>query len=85
MTSQQAPAAAKVCCPCTHFEHGAFADDADVLARRIMRYPLTGDDVRVAGAEMISDATAADDSPYLIVHVENGRAMVRLSVTGAYH
>ena len=85
MPSQRADSAAKVCYPCTHFEQGAFAEAGDVLARRIMRYPLTGDDVRVAGMEMISDAASADGSPYLIVHVEKGRAMVRLSVTGAYH
>lgn len=76
---QQLQAAA--CSPCDHFERGGTYDAEDVLARKILRYPLTGEDVRRESMALIERAFAESTASRLVVHVEKGRQMVRLSVT----
>lgn len=77
---QQLQAAA--CRPCDHFERGDTYEAEDVLARKILRYPLSTDDVRRESMALIKRTFGESAAGRLVVHVEKGRQMVRLSVTG---
>lgn len=73
---------AAVCHPCDHFERGGTYDAEDVLARKILHYPVSAEDVRVQSMALIHQAASEWAAPRFVVHVEKGRRMVRLSVTG---
>lgn len=82
MSSQQ-EIKARTCYPCECFERGFMADPDAVIARRVMHRPVTQDHVRLASRDMLDDAMRLTASQYLVVHVEKGRSMARLSVTAA--
>lgn len=82
MPTDQRETQAAVCHQCQHFEQGDVYDAEDVLARKILHYPISAEDVRVQSMALIHQAAGQWAAPRFVVHVEKGRSMVRLSVTG---